>query len=695
MQRKNLHLLLRFLLVGLVTFTFQTRGIAQTTVEISSNPGFSQNIVTGAAAYHVGEELYLSSEIGDSMFTDPIEDINRIEFNVNTVGDPYSFGLFNVYLKEVTDNTLSAGTFSTTGYTLVYSGYLDAAITGWVGVDLTTTFNRTPGTNLQVLVTRLDASVPTTPTTWNASRGNGTSATAIMTRRYNGAAYPIEGTTALTTSAYRPAIRFQHVWPLDAALTDMILPQASCFNGPDSVSIELTDAGSTDPIYTYQAQITLTIRGANPYIGTRTNQHSLGAGQSGLVTFESINFSNPGIDTLTAIVDLSNAYYSGNDTITRIFVTKTLTTFPQVEGFETASVPLLPFKVSKDYFTTYYPSLIWRQQVGPYDSAASQNPTRRLAPHSGNAYYLFDAYNYSPGGEDIILYSPCMTLPAATQPNLSFYMSHDTLFQSAGYRDSIYIVVSTDKRRTWNRIASFARINASYPEIGWQQHFVNLSSYAGRTVEIGFEGISHYGNIIGLDDFTVSTGTTLPINLVDLKGEHKGSFNNLLWNTAGEQKNAGFELQRSADGVNFSKLAYVASKAENGTTGTALSYSYVDNTPLTATNYYRLKQIDKDGKVEYSKIVLLRNAAKSFVEIVEVYPNPTISSINVVIVSPVASNATIVVSDVAGKVVFQKNIRLNSGDNNTAVNVQSIATGIYNLRVVTAEGTSNVKFVKQ
>ncbi|MEO7983617.1 MAG: hypothetical protein ABI688_06020 [Bacteroidota bacterium] len=76
----------------------------------------------------------------------------------------------------------------------------------------------------------------------------------------------------------------------------------------------------------------------------------------------------------------------------------------------------------------------------------------------------------------------------------------------------------------------------------------------------------------------------------------------LQWQIAAELNTERFEIERSADGVNFTKIGTVAS---SGSSNTTKDYSFPDNSPATV-NYYRIKQIDKDGKVNYSKTLSVK-----------------------------------------------------------------------------------------
>jgi hypothetical protein len=208
-----------------------------------------------------------------------------------------------------------------------------------------------------------------------------------------------------------------------------------------------------------------------------------------------------------------------------------------------------------------------------------------------------------------------------------------------------------------------------------------------------------YGSVFdGQGNFTVSlVGAALPVSIADFKGVRQSNNNALSWTTATEINNAGFELQRSVDGVNFSSLVFVASKAANGNSNGSLSYSFNDKITLAASYYYRLKQIDKDGRPTLSSVVFIKGTKATKFEMVSIYPNPAISDLNVSIASPKSDWVTFVVSDLAGKVIIRQSANVVSGDNNIKLNVSSLAKGTYTVKAVCADGceTAISKFIKQ
>src|SRR6476661_6050255 len=147
---KKLYLLLLSALFSVGTF-------AQA-VQIASNPSLSSNVVVGPSNYHVLEAIYLNQEIGNNNFNNLGSAIQQIFFLMDTEGLNTSISNFRVYMKNIpaATTTLTTGTYSTAGYTMVFNGTYTATPAGYSPLILTTPFVHTAGSNIQVLIERLD-----------------------------------------------------------------------------------------------------------------------------------------------------------------------------------------------------------------------------------------------------------------------------------------------------------------------------------------------------------------------------------------------------------------------------------------------------------------------------------------------------------------------------------------------------------
>jgi hypothetical protein len=98
--------------------------------------------------------------------------------------------------------------------------------------------------------------------------------------------------------------------------------------------------------------------------------------------------------------------------------------------------------------------------------------------------------------------------------------------------------------------------------------------------------------------FTVTVSPSLPVHLISFTAVKQGTRSLLQWVTENEVNNSHFEVQRSADGVNYTTIAN--KPAQNTTAGG--TYSWQDVQPLSKVNYYRLKMVDIDGSYQYSVV---------------------------------------------------------------------------------------------
>ena len=104
---------------------------------------------------------------------------------------------------------------------------------------------------------------------------------------------------------------------------------------------------------------------------------------------------------------------------------------------------------------------------------------------------------------------------------------------------------------------------------------------------------------------TVNSNVLL-IELISFKAAIKNNKNTLTLKTASEKNNLGFEIESITDHKQFSKIGFV-SKQTTATSNSFLKYSFQDNSAIAGTTYYRLKQMDNDGKFEYFDVKFIKN----------------------------------------------------------------------------------------
>ena len=145
------------------------------------------------------------------------------------------------------------------------------------------------------------------------------------------------------------------------------------------------------------------------------------------------------------------------------------------------------------------------------------------------------------------------------------------------------------------------------------------------------------------------TGIMLPVSLTKFQGSLINRIVNLYWETATENNNKGFYIERSIDGVNYSSIGFVASKAPAGNSVRVIDYTTTDAKPFIGNNYYRLQQQDLDGRSTYSNVILIKNTNSFSMKMNNVYPNPVKNVLNVYIESNITDKVSFIISDATGK----------------------------------------------
>ncbi len=179
------------------------------------------------------------------------------------------------------------------------------------------------------------------------------------------------------------------------------------------------------------------------------------------------------------------------------------------------------------------------------------------------------------------------------------------------------------------------------------------------------------------DDIYISDPENLlPVELNSFGGVYYNNSIKLDWQTATEINNYGFEIEKSNNLANWQKIGFVNG---NGNSNTINTYSFVDNSPSIGSNFYRLKQIDTDGKFTYSKTISVEStiSPNEFV-LFQNYPNPFNPTTTIKYYVPNKSKISLIVSNVLGeKISTLVNEEKESGYYSTNFNAVNLASGVY------------------
>jgi hypothetical protein len=189
---------------------------------------------------------------------------------------------------------------------------------------------------------------------------------------------------------------------------------------------------------------------------------------------------------------------------------------------------------------------------------------------------------------------------------------------------------------------------------------------------------------------TLQSISVLPIELIYFSAELKDQEVLCKWETASEKNNDYFEVERSLNGTEFVSIGTVRGA---GTTTERKDYSLLDKDDCQELRYYRLKQVDFDGKFTYSDPVAI-NCSMSKDEL-KVYPNPGKNSIISSFYQNENGSVTLQWLDVLGKVVKEETHDAIKGFNMVKTDISALSNGVYYIRIKDdTDNTRQIKFMK-
>lgn len=183
----------------------------------------------------------------------------------------------------------------------------------------------------------------------------------------------------------------------------------------------------------------------------------------------------------------------------------------------------------------------------------------------------------------------------------------------------------------------------------------------------------------------------LPIKLGDFNAKVDDcSSVNVTWNTYSEENFDRAEVQKSLDGKKYVTIGSVKSKGNGLSVNN--SYLFTDNAPLVSgTVYYRLKAIDLDNAVSYSRVATAIVKCDNAMDM-NIYPNPTHGEANITFTGFKTNNAReMLLLNVKGDIV--KTFKMDPLTNNN-LNINELPSGVYYLKMVDETVVLQKKFIK-
>ncbi len=195
------------------------------------------------------------------------------------------------------------------------------------------------------------------------------------------------------------------------------------------------------------------------------------------------------------------------------------------------------------------------------------------------------------------------------------------------------------------------------------------------------------GTTIDKLSFTqISCNIVLPVTWLYVNGKLQNNTAIIEWATASESNSSRFEIEHSSNASSFIKTGTVNAAGNSSSTS---NYSFTHLSPVSGKNYYRIKQIDRDGRFSYSRVVMLINNNEK--NSIVISPNPAQNFIQ--LNTNTTQSATIRIYSLEGKLVQQQQIP--AGNQQRSIDISKLPSGMYSLQLQADEIVNRVSFIKQ
>jgi len=181
------------------------------------------------------------------------------------------------------------------------------------------------------------------------------------------------------------------------------------------------------------------------------------------------------------------------------------------------------------------------------------------------------------------------------------------------------------------------------------------------------------------------------IYLTPLEAKELGIGVMLTWETALEHDNKEFFVEKSVDGIDFSKIGIVKAA---GKSSNKLDYSFVDLAIGDQNAMYRLKQIDHSGEFTYSHTVIVNRKADNNFIVTSINSTIIDSNFSFKLKSLFEGNMNFDILSPDNQNVLSKNFSIALGENEFNLNLEEIKNGDYTLRIKMQEEVEYLNLTK-
>jgi hypothetical protein len=204
-------------------------------------------------------------------------------------------------------------------------------------------------------------------------------------------------------------------------------------------------------------------------------------------------------------------------------------------------------------------------------------------------------------------------------------------------------------------------------------------------------GMNSFNFLVNTQAALVDTGTlcpvtpgTLPVSIISLTAQRKSAGSAIIrWTTASEFNNAMFIVEKSSDGINFIQAGTVPGA---GNTRTIQDYSFTDYFDESSNEiYYRLRQVDFDGRSAYTGIIALERM-DILTGKISITQEEAADGMKIFIRNSPPGQFTYMLNDITGKKITAGSAETDSGTTVIIIASPDLARGIYFLNLVSNRG---------
>jgi len=658
-----------------------TKGTSLVTIGTSTSS--NQVPISRKKDNSVYEVIYMQNEIAK------LGDITKLAFYKASGSNNTTVSNVKIYLNHTSASQFSDGNYSLSGYTLVYSGAFPNSSTGWNEVTLTTAFAYNNTDNLQMLIINEQSKTNQYPKYQytNASKKarfkewDGSSSITYLKKTDKRANIKllIVGSTPVTPPAQTG------ITPVQG---DLIITELACKGHNGVENNEFIELFNNSESIINLSSVSMKCWKREVKRGKAPKQKQIGltfqlTGTLMPDCFYVIAVRNKGNKQPTAALSYDVKAPSGWELKKKSYVQLlTGTTVIDFAGSFTITTEDKNYERT-DYLTNGISiSNDWKE-VGNYVSspgAENISDAPQITSVSTTAFTEFGSE--SNNKSSIKMKSKGSSHPGNTKVKIKRGKEHKN--KPAG-STMIKRYVEIDPTNQPDNVEMVYHYNESELN-GLNESALKLYSYYNNAWHYQGGVVDAVNNTITCDminhfsDWGAGEASgTLPIELLSFDAYYNGKTIDLSWTTASEINNDYFTIERSKDAKNYDVIGTVLGA---GNSNNRIDYYENDNTSISGTVYYRLKQTDYNGKFEYFPPVAVNIAAnpvaQNNINISAVGPNPFSTVLNIEFETPNPEPIEVFIYNMRGQIVYKDIYRPSEGTNRYTYNDnKNLSAGYY------------------